>query len=63
MCQNCFERLRRGRTEEQLDLGSQSTALKTGSMIRSLQKVVAKEELYQSDDRPEDKLLMFAKRC
>jgi hypothetical protein len=32
-------------------------------MIRSLEKVVAKEELYHSDDRPEDELLMFAKRC
>lgn len=46
-----------------MDLGSQSKMLKTGSMIRSLEKVVAKEELYHSDDRPEDKLLMCAKRC
>lgn len=61
MCHKCMDRLRRGR-EEELDLGSQRKTLKTGPKITSLEKVVVKEALCHSDDKPEDKQLTFAKR-
>lgn len=39
-----------------MDLSSQRKTPETGSKIRRLEKVVAKKEMHQSDDKTEDKL-------
>lgn len=47
-----------------MDLDSYRKTLETGSKTRSVEKVVAKEELHDGHDRTEDKLLTFARsRC